>query len=125
MLRGLKKISLQILLGVIVIAALNFIGLKLYSLMTGREVLSRLWIVLVVEGIIIMVLGVLGATPALPPPSGTVGGYPWQVPVNDAIEEIQKNPSRQVNFWIGLAIIGFILFISGLLLGTMSSHLLG
>jgi len=117
LLRGLRKNVLRILLAVAVIAVLNFIGFGLYSLMVGREMLASLWIVFVVEGFVIMLLGVLGTTTR--PTMGTIG-FPWSESVRAGIEEIRRDRPRQVNFWVQVAIIGFILFILGLLIASLS-----
>jgi len=116
-LRGLRKNALRILLVVAVIAVSNFIGMGLYSLITGREVLSSLWIIFVVEGFVMMLLGVLGTTTL--PQRGTIG-FPWSESVRAAAEEIRRDRPKQVNFWLQFAIIGFILFILGLVLASQS-----
>jgi len=114
--RGFRKNALRILLVVAVITVLNFIGLGLYSLITGREVLSSLWVVFILEGFVMMLLGVLGTTTL--PQRGTIG-FPWSESVRAAIKEIERDRPKQVNFWLQVAIIGFLLFILGLLIASL------
>lgn len=120
MLRGLMKISLQILLGVAVIAALNFIGLELYGFLARREMLSNLWIVFFLEGFVMMLLGVLGIDVY----NILVSRIGWLgyivVGAHTAEEEIKKDRPRQVSPWIQLIIIGLTLFILGNLLALVS-----
>jgi len=76
-----------------------------------------LWIVFVVEGFVFVLLGVLGTTTL--PQMGTIG-FPWSKSVRAAEEEIRRDRPRQVDFWFQVAVIGFILFILGLLLASLS-----
>jgi len=115
--QSLENPVLRIIFVVAVIAVSDFIGLGLYSLLLGREVLSSLWIVFVVEGFVMMLLGVLGTTTL--PTRGTIG-FPWSASVRAGMEEIRRDRARQVNFWLQVAVIGFILFILGLLLALLS-----
>ena len=112
-LQGLKKAALRILLVVAVIAVANFIGLGLYGLFVNRDMLPSLWVLFVAEGFGMMFLGVLGTSPL--PTKGTIG-FPYSASVRAGMEEIRRDRSKQVDFWLQFAMVGFILFILGLLL---------
>jgi len=116
--RGLKKTFLRILLVVAVIAVLNFIGLRLYSLMTGYEVLPSA--VFIVEGFVIVILGVLSidTEDILLSRAGWLGYV--TVGVRNVQKEFMKKRPRQLSTWLQLIIIGLILLITGLLLFSSS-----
>jgi len=113
--KSLMKIALRIIIVAVAILISDFIGLGLYSLLTSREALSNLWLVLVIEGGAMMLFGVLGTTTL--PQRGTIG-FPWSQSVRAASQEIRRDRPKQVDFWIQFGIVGFILFIIGLLLTT-------
>ena len=111
----------RILLAVAIIAALNFIGLELYSLLTGREALANLWTVFFLEGLAMLILGVFGALPAeeiVETQQGTIAVA--LLGAEQTLEELKRKHHRKLNAWIQLAIIGLILLITGLLLFSSS-----
>lgn len=116
--RGLMKTFLRILLVVAVIAVLNFIGLSLYHFMTGLEILPSF--LFVAEGITMITLGLLG----IDTEDILLANIGWLgyvvVGARTAHEEIMKKRPRQLSGWIQLIIIGVILFITGLLLFSLS-----
>lgn len=120
LLRGLKKTFLRILLVVAIIAVLNFIGLDLYGFLTRREMLSSLWIAFILEGFVMMLLGILGVDTedVLLSRIGWLGYV--VVGARTVHEEIMKDRPRKVNSWIQLIIIGVILMILGLLFNSLS-----
>lgn len=63
-----------------------------------------------------MLFGVLGTTTL--PHRGTIG-FPWSQSVRAGIEEIRRDRPKQLDFWIQVGVIGFILFILGLLLASL------
>lgn len=120
-LQVLVKDVLRILLAVAVIAALNFIGLEVYSLLTGREALANLWTVFFLEGLIMLILGVFGALPSediVETQQGTIAAAFFGA--EQTLEDMKIKHHRKLNAWIQVAIIGLILFITGLLLFSLS-----
>lgn len=114
-LKGVAKAILKIVTLVIVVLILDVVGLSLYDVLTGAKTFSSLWFILVVEGVVMMFLGFWGTT--VIPQAGTIG-FPWSKSVRAAIREIREDRQRQVEFWLFVGIVGFILFILGLLISS-------
>ena len=112
---GFGRIIFKIAFFTIAVLILDLIGLGFFGLLTSEDMLSRLWIVLVTEGFIMMMLGLLGTTTL--PQMRTIG-VPWSQSVRTVNREIRKDRKRQVKFWISVAVTGFVLFILGLLLNS-------
>lgn len=113
--KGVARATLIIVILVIAILVLDVAGLSLYDALTGAKTFSSLWVVLVIEGVVMMFLGFLGTT--VIPQAGTIG-FPWSKSVRAAIREIREDRQRQVEFWVFVGIIGLILFMLGLLISS-------
>lgn len=115
-LKGVAKATLKIAILVTVILILDVISLNLYDTLTGAKTFSSLWLILVVEEVVMIFFGFMGTTTI--PHAGTIGRFPWSQSVRAATREIRDDRQRQVEFWLFVGIIGFILFMLGLLIAS-------
>ncbi len=113
--KTLARVAFRIAVVATVIVLADFFGLAFYGLLTKREMLSNLSFLLLAEGGVMMFFGVLGTT--VLPQRGTIG-VPWCQSVHAVSEEIRRDRSRQVDFWICFGIVGFVLFLAGIILPT-------
>ena len=112
LLRAITIIFLKIIIVVGCIVVLDVVVLGLYGLLTGINAVGMLWFVLVVESVILMLLGVAGTT--VLPQKGVIG-VPWSKSVRAATEEIRRDRQKQVEFWVAVEIIGWMLFFIAIL----------
>ncbi len=91
----------------VVILVLDVVGLGLYDLFTGANLLSRLRFIVLAEGVVMMVIGFWQI--ATTPRTGSIGSKP----VHPSTREIrEQRDTQEYRLLIGIA--GFMLFILAL-----------
>ena len=101
-------------MGIVAAAVLviDLVGLAVYGSLVGKNPFSSLWLFLVLEGGVMMFFGLAGTT--VVPQARTIG-VPWSKSIRAASEEIRRDRAKQVEFWVAVGVVGFILFVLGLL----------